>query len=337
MNVLKREGLLLLILVSVLILDFQRASSEVLDLAAAKTAFKAKEHAKVIEIVSQKLDVAPREALLLLSRSYSAQNNPVMAQKTLNAALAKLKGDREIATELGKVFVSMNKELEAKSTLKEVIDLHPKYEPAYLVMAEIYESKKNRYELRLLYQDLIEHVGEKSAYMTKLCDLSTKDGLYDLSFRYCQSGIRLDPREPLNYVNLAASYKETGQSAKAEIYYKKAADSFSKSEMTQSAYAAFLDESKNYVKSYTYWKRASEAGPSSTRSWAGLGNSALEIQKFADSLAAYEKLCELDKNAERQLRVAATALKTMNQTEWYEKLISLISKCELKAETRGFL
>ena len=242
-----------------------------------------------------------------------------------------------MGAELGKVLLSLNKEREAKATLKDVIDKNPTYEAAYLAMAEIYEKRKNRYELRLLYQDLVEKLGEKPAYVTKLCDLSVKDGLYDLSFKYCDSGIRLSQKNPDNYVNMGSAYKETGQDTKANAYFKKAADSFSKSEFAQSSYALFLDGSKNYSQSFPYWKRATEADATSVRAWNGLAHSALEIQKFADSYAAFEKLCLLEKSAERTLRQAVGSLKTMNQPTWMEKFTDLVSKCSQAPDGRGRL
>lgn len=346
MGVLKRERLLRLAIITVLILDFGRvaaadgakASAQSLDLKAARAAAKAKDHHKVIELVSPRLDVAPREGFLLLAGAYSGNENHTMALKTLNAAAAKFRGDREISTEIGKTNLALNKEREAKAILKEVIELHPRYEPAYLAMADIYEKRKNRYELRLLYQDLVENVGEKPPYMTKLCDLATKEGHYELSFRYCEKAALKAPKDPLNLVNIATAAKETGNSEKAHQYFKRAADSFPKSELAQSSYAMYLDEIKNSVESYGYWKRATAADEKSGRAWAGLAFSALEIQKFQETLSAFEKLCTLDKAAERQLRRGAGQLKIMKQEQWLEKLTNLIGNCnELGQKTSSFL
>lgn len=337
MGVLKRERLGCLLAMTVLILDFGWAMASGLDLSAAKAAMKSKEYQRVIDQISPQLDVASREAFLLLARAYSGIENHTMAFKTLTAGQAKFKGDKEIATELGRTQFALNKEREAKAILKDVIDLNPKYEPAYLAMAEIYEKRKNKYELRMLYQDLVTNVGEKPIYLVKLCDLSTKEGLYELSFKHCERAMSLNPKEPLNYVNIATAYNQTGQSAKADSYFKKAADSFSRSEMAQASYALFLDDNKNYVVSYPYWKKATLADPQSSRAWAGLAFSSLEIQKFADSISAFEKLCEVDKDAERQLRRAAGQLKTMSQATWYEKMLELISRCDEKNQSRTFL
>ncbi|MBX3017114.1 MAG: hypothetical protein KF767_04445 [Bdellovibrionaceae bacterium] len=338
MGVLKRERLVFLLIMTVLILDFGRADAQGLDLKPARAAAKAKEHAKVIEIISPKLDVAPREGFLLLAAAYSGTENHTMALKTLNAAAAKFRGDREISTEIGKTYIALNKEKEAKATLKDVIEIHPKYEPAYMVMADIYEKRKNRYELRLLYQDLVDNVGEKPQYITKLCDLATKEGHYEMSFRFCERAVLKAPKEPLNLINIANAAKETGSSEKAHQYYKRAADLFPKSELAQASYALYLDEIKNSVESYSYWKRATAADEKSSRAWAGLAFSALEIQKFAETMSAFEKLCTLDKAAERQLRRGAGQLKTMKQEQWLEKLTALINTCDdLGQKTGSFL
>lgn len=338
MGVLKREWLVRLVIATVLILDFGTVVAASLDLKPARAALKAKEYPKVIELLSPKLDVSPREGFLILARAYAATENHTMALKTLNAASAKFRNDREILTEIGRTNVALNKEREAKAILKDVIDAFPTYEPAYLAMGDIYENRKNKYELRLLYQDLVENVGEKPAYMTKLCDLATKEGLYELSFRYCEKAAFKAPKEPLNLVNIATAAKETGNSEKANQYYKRAADTFPKSELAQVSYATYLDEIRNAVASYGYWKKATVADEKSSRSWNGLAFAALEIQKFPEALAAFERLCVLDKMAERQLRRAAGQLKTMKQDQWLEKMTELIGKCdELGQKTGSFL
>lgn len=323
----------------VLFLDFGWGApgGNPIDLAAAKTALNAKEFDKVTELISPHLDVANKEAFLILSRAYIGQGNLAMAQKTLATGRSKYAEDPEFPTELGRVYLGLNKDREAKSILKEVTEAHPKYEPAYLVMAEMYEKRKNRYELRLLYQDLVEHVSQKAEYFTKLCDLSTQEGLYDLAFKYCNEALRKNPKEPMNYINLGSSYKETGNSAEANNNYKKAADSFSKSEPAQFAYAQFLDEQKKSVESYKYFKRASEADAKSLRAWLGYGFSAIEIQKFQDSLTAFEKVCELDRNGIKQVRKAASLIKTLSQPQWMKKYEDLIRHCEGLIPGKRFL
>jgi Tfp pilus assembly protein PilF len=327
-----------MVFILVLFLDFGWGGPpNPIDLAAAKAAMASKEYDKVAELISPNLDVANKEAFLILTKAYIEQSNLPMAQKTLATGRSKFPEDPEFPTELGKVYLGLNKDREAKTILKEVIEAHPKYEPAYLAMADLYEKKKNRYELRLIYQDLVQHITPRPEYLTKLCDLSTQEGLYDLSFKYCVDGIKKNPREPLNYVNLANSYKETGNTSEANANYKKAADSFSKSELSQFAYAQFLEEQKKFVDSYKYFKRATEADPKSVRAWMGFGFSAIEIQKFQESLIAFERVCEGDRNGVKQARKAASVIKTLNQPQWMKKFEELIRKCEELTPGKRFL
>lgn len=325
------------ILVLFLDLGWGAPAPSPIDLAAAKTALNSKEYDKVAEMISPHMDVANKEAILILAKAYVGQNNLAMAQKTLATGRSKYAEDPEFPTELGRVYLGLGKDRESKALLKEVIDTNPKYEPAYLVMAEMYEKRKNRYELRLLYQDLVQHVSQKAEYLTRLCDLATQEGLYDLSFKYCNDGLRKNQKEPLNYINLAASYKETGNMIEANNNYKKAADSFSKSEIAQFAYAQFLDEQRKPVESYKYFKRASEADAKSLRAWLGFGFSAIDIQKFQESLVAFEKVCELDRNGIKQVRKAAGLIKTLNQPQWMKKYEDLIRHCEGLIPGKRFL
>lgn len=319
-----------------LLLDFSRAWSaptptpaKPIDMKEAKAAFAAKNYEKTITLLSPHLDVANKEAFLLLGKAYSASENGMMAMKTYSAGLSKFTNDAELGTALGQAQYALKKESDAKATLKEVIENNPTYEPAYLATAEIYQKKNNRYELRLLFQDLVAKVGAKPEYLQELCDLTTRDGLYDQAIDYCKKGTKTNPREPLNYINLATSYKETGKTAEADTWYKKAADSFSKSEQAQYAYAQYLDGQKKFVDSFPYYKRAVAADPKSSRSLQGLGFAAIEIQKFSDSLAAFDSLCEVNsRDGIKSVRKAAGSVQRLNQPQWFEKYSALITKCE---------
>jgi tetratricopeptide (TPR) repeat protein len=298
-------------------------------LKEARAAWKAKNYQKTIDLLSIRLDVAPREAFLLLAKAYQANGNDVMALNTLTTGQARFSKDNEMATELGRAQFAANKEKDAKQTLKTVIENSPTFESAYLAMAEVYEKKNNRYELRLVYQDLVDKIGPKPKYLTALCGLFTRDGIYDQAFNYCTAAIKKTPAEPKNYINLASANKETGKDDEAALNYKKAADSFSKSEEAQFAYAQFLDDKKKFVESYPYYRRAVKADPKSLRSWQALAFTSLEIQKFGDSINAFDTLCRLDHHdGPRQARRATSMVVKMGQETWEKKFRALIARCE---------
>lgn len=333
---LKRGFAAIVVVFSCLLLDFGRVlaaptpAPNPINMTEAKSAFAAKNYEKTIALISPHLDVASKDAFLLLARAYAASGNAMMAMKTLSAGHAKTPEDPDLGTALGQAQFALNREKEAKAILKEVIQANPSYEPAYLAIAEIYEKKNNRYELRLIYQDLLKVAKKpRPQYLKALCELTNRDGLYDLAFTYCQQAIAANPADPLNRVNLANTKEETGKIAEAQIEYKTAADHSSASEPAQFAYARFLDSQKKFTESFAYYKKAVVADPKSARSWQGLGFSALEIQKFQESIDAFLKLCELDtRDGVKHARKAANQMKRLEQPQWFDKFQKMISKCE---------
>jgi tetratricopeptide (TPR) repeat protein len=179
------------------------------DTATAEKEFAAGNYKKVQQILSPYIESLDRRPLILLAQSYSKLKNHLSATKVYRAALSKNSGDLEAKSLLAVELLNLNQELEAKQVLKEIIESNPTFVPAYTKLADIYEKSNNNYELRLLYQDLISKIGEKAKYITKLCALTTDEGLYDLSKNYCEKGIKLSPYEPINYLSLAQTHLQT--------------------------------------------------------------------------------------------------------------------------------
>lgn len=299
------------------------------EMKEAQSAFKTKNYEKVVSLLTPKIDAIPREGFVILGLSYSELKNNSMALKTYSLAQGKFPTDDEIGTLYGMAQISNLKEREAKATLKEVLDRNPKYEPAYLALAKLYEAKKNTYELRLIYVDLVKHIARKPEYLSKLCELYTQEGIYDHAKDNCNSAIAADPREPLNYVHLAMSFNSTGKIAEADGMFKRAADSFSKSESAQFFYGQFLEEQKKFVDAYKYFKRGTDADPKAARSWIGMGFSAIEVQKFDESIKAFEKLCTVDeRNAIKHVRRAVSIVNKLEQPDVLRKFQTMIDKCE---------
>lgn len=306
-------------------LDIHRALAA--DTQAAARSLQQKDFQKVIQLLSPEVEKLDREGLLLLAKAYSGSKNPTSAIKTATAVLAKNSKDVEAKTLIGGEQFTLGQTADAIATLKEAIDINPKFLPAYRQMIRIYDARKNLYELRLIYQDLIDKLGERAEFVTRLCEISTLDRLYDLASKYCQIGIKKLPNEPSNYVYLGIANKETGKADRAEIALKKAADTFEKSEFAQLTYAQHLDEKKNFIGSYSYYRRGVLANSKSIKANLGLALSAFEIQKYQEALSAFEKSCSLDRGTLPDFRRATNTLRTMKNSEWLAKFEKSSEKC----------
>ncbi len=314
---------------SVSFLDFGHAPRVcwAIDLPQADSALQKKEFDKVVRLLSPEVEKLDRHGLIDLANAYSGLKKPEAAIKTYTACLATNPKDFEAKTAIGREQLSLGREKEALATLKEALEMNTHYLPAYKLMIAVYEKRKNKYELRILYQDLVEKFGEKSEYITPLCELTTLDVLFELSLRYCQLGIQKDPKEPKNYVYLGITYRDSGEPEKANFNLKKAAEDFPKSELAQLTYALHLEEKKNYIGAYSFYRHATVAEPTSTVAWKGLGASAVEIQKYAEALEAFQKACSLDKKSLPALRKATNTLRTMKIEDWLKKFESAVEKC----------
>jgi tetratricopeptide (TPR) repeat protein len=320
-------GLGLILCVSLLDVGYGLSLAWAYDLPAAETALQKKDYEKVVLLLSPEVEKLDRKGLFLLAKAYSALKKPEAAIKAYTACLALNPKDFEAKTLIGGEQFAAGKEREALPTLKEALEMNNRFLPAYKLLIDVYEKRKNKYELRILYQDLVEKFGEKSEYITKLCELTTLDILFDLSLRYCQLGIQKDPKEPKNYIYLGLTLKDTGDRLKADSNLKKAADDFPKSDLAQLTYAQYLDEQKNYIGSFNYYKRASLAEPKSIVAFKGLGSSAVEIQKYGEALEAFQKACSLDKSSLPALRKATNSIRLMKVTEWLKKYEVAVERC----------
>lgn len=301
--------------------------------------------AEVIAELSPKIETLKRNDLLKLGKAYSADKNPQAAIKVFTAVLAKNAKDVEAKTLIGaeqlKLAITKEQTKEALDTLKSAIDINPKYLPTYRELIKYYEARIEKSssspnkadqrigysELRIIYQDLVEKIGAKAEFITQLCKITTLDGLYDLSEKYCKQGINLAPKEPSNFVYQGIAMKETGKTDNSEKVLKKAATDFPKSELAQITYAQIQTEKKNHILAYTYYKRAVIANLNSVPALLGLAQSALEIQKIEESLDAFQRACRRDRTVVPHVRRAKNTLRTLKKQEWEKKFEDLSESC----------
>ena len=292
--------------------------------------FEQQKFQEVVDRLSPEVGKLTDKQMKLLGRSQSALKNSSSAIKTFSLILSKNPKDAEAKMYLGIEYSLIgNKEREAMINLREALDLNPKLEAAYLAIENLYIKKNNKYELRTLYTDMIERLGEKPEYVTRLCELFSQSGIYDVAKTYCRRGIALQPKNAKNYVVLAQTMKEVGDVDAAKSLLKKTADKFNESVDAQMGYAQFLDEQKNFLEANSYYKRATLADPKYTKAWLGFSFSALELEKYQDSLDGFVEACKLDRRSSEQLRRAISSLRLLKLVAWQTKFEALNETCGL--------
>jgi tetratricopeptide (TPR) repeat protein len=319
---------LFLILLSVSFLNAFAASPDSDLIKKANADFNQKKYEKVIEALGPKQAELTEFGFSLLGRSYSQVQKNTAAVKVFEVALSKFPKSVELKSLYGRELYFLKKEKDAVTALKEAIELDKKYEPTYQFLISIFEKSKNTYELRQIYQDMILHIGEKYEYVARLCELSQKQGLHDVSQKHCNRCIELNPRRPDCAVYLALTQKDASEVDKAIATLKKTASSFSKSELAQLTLAQVLYEQKSYIDSFKYFGRALQVNPKSFDALVGHGLAGVEIQNFDSAFKSFKRACVQNKNASASIRKALVSVRQFQNKEWESKFENLSMQCQ---------
>lgn len=286
-----------------------------------------KKYSKATELLWQKIEILTEADLITLTKAHYLNKDYFEATKAANLALAKNENNFEALTYLGLCQLQRKKDREAKDFFRRATEVNPVYLPAINGLVTIYEKSANYYELRLIYQDLIKRVGEKAEYLTRLCDIDTKDAIAEGAQQHCRKAVQLDPKVPENYSNLGLVYKNINNLEKAKEQLRVAADKFPNSDINQLNYANFLEEQKNFIEAFKYYGRCIKVNDFAEKCWLGYTSSSYQIQKFAETLIGLKKSCVFNKKHSFLGRKAASFARSVKQSEWARKLDSLSELC----------
>lgn len=290
-----------------------------------------KEYEKVTLLLWKYVDKIDRQGLILLAKAHEKQKEPTEMIRALNILLGKDNKDFEAHSLSGNAYVLLKKNKDAVESYKKAIEFNSKYEPAYNGLIAMYENRNppNLYELRILYQDMIDAFGHFPRYLRKLCEINTMDGISEPAIEACKEAITKESAVADPYVYLGINYKAIGEEDLASKTFKKAAKDFPKSELAQYNYAKHLEGTKNYLEALTYYKAGTEADPLAARSWLGLATSSFEVKKYEVSLIAYKKACQYDKKNAVAFRRATAILRNQKNSQWTGKFESASEACSL--------
>lgn len=286
-----------------------------------------KKYTKATALLWENIEHLTEADLILLTKAHYLNKDYFESTKAANLALAKNENNFEALTYLGLCQLQKKKDREAKEFFRRASEVNPLYMPAINGLVEIYEKSSNYYELRLIYQDLIKRVGEKTEYLTKLCDIDTRDAIAEGAQQNCRKAIQADPSVPENYSNLGLVYRNINDMEKAKEQLRVAADKFPKSNTNQFNYAHFLEEQKNYVDAFKYYGRCIKINDFIENCWVGYTSTSYQIQKFGETLVGLKKSCVFNKKHSFLGRKAASFARSVKQTEWARKLDALAEVC----------
>ena len=295
----------------------------------AEEHFKKGEYDKVTALLWPQVDKIERKSLVLLAKAHEKRKEASEMIRALNILIGKDAKDFEAHTLMGNAHLLEKKNKDAMESYKKALEFNARYEPAYDGLIRLYGERKppNLYELRILYQDMIDAIGARPVYLRKLCEVNTQDNTFEAAIQTCKEAISKDSSVADPYVYLALSYAGMGEDKRAQSGLKKAAKDFPKSELAQFQYAKTLEDQKNYVDAMKVYKAATEADAQSARSWLGLANSSFEIRKYDVALSAYKLACKYDKKTAVSFRRATTVLRNTRNTQWLSQFENSSENC----------
>lgn len=277
------------------------------------------------------VDKLDRQGLMTLAQAHMKRHEPSDAIRALNILTGRDAKDFEALTMMGDAHAEQKKTADALDNYTAAQQANPKYEPAYLGSIKIYEVRTppNYYDMRILYQDMITHIGSKPAYQDRLCEINAKDKSFDSAINTCKVAIEKDPKMADNYVYLGISYRESDQEDLSMKTLKQVADQFPHSALAQTTYAQVLSDKKDYVDSLKYFSTAITSDAKSDQAWLGVATSAFELRKYDMAYDAFRKACMLNKRNASAFRRATNTLRSHRNVDWLDKYESASDTCML--------
>ncbi len=301
--------------------DYKSAS------ALAHAYFEKKDFSKIPSLLWKFIDSLQKNDFHILLRSQNELGQADDLLKLSNLLISRNPKDFEAYHYQGKAYVLKKKDKEALESFKKTLERNIKYLPSYLSIAEIYEKRKNLYEQRALYQDMLQVFGPLTEILTRLCQVNTKDGFAELGEKYCRQAIQKDSSIAENHINLGIVVLQNGNKDKAKEIFKSTSAKFPKSEVVALQYGDFLDTDKNFIDSFKVYKICVEHNAKSDKCLLGFANSAFQIQKIDEAHKAFKKLCGINRSFAVHVRRAQASLRSSGPKEWADKYQELADNC----------
>lgn len=299
------------------------------------------DYERVTQILWKNIERIDRAGKILLAKAHDKRSEPDQVLKAVQLLLSKNAKDAEALTIQARAYLMKLKQVTplegrrlklaslAMDSLKAAIDADPKYVPAYEEVANIYDRKEkpNLYELRLLYQDMIEKIGPKFEFFAKLCKINYLDGVNDPAIESCNKAIQLNDNDPVSFVYLGLVHRQIGNNEKGTKVLKEAAQKFPQSALALETYAKSLEDDKNYIEALQVYETCISVERANENCLVGAGVSASELQKFEKSFSLLKIACSLNRKNAVTVRKIATQLKSPKLIQWRTQFEQLALGC----------
>jgi len=266
--------------------------------------------------------------LTSLADAYRKNRNYLDEIRTLEVLAQRQPKDASVEELIGRAYLSTNNLEKSAVHYRKAIQLDKKRLGAYEGLYDVFSKNNNNYERRALLTDVQKVFGETPEVVTKLCRFYSQDNYIEKGIELCLKAINLNPNIPDNHVFLALNYKASNEVPQSLKIIQVAAKRFSKSEFAQFTAGKMNDEIKNFETSRYFYRRCVKTDPNSDRCWGKLGQAALQLKDFQESLDAFVKACKLNSRAHyTNFRNATTTVRIQRQAQWEDKFQNAVDQC----------
>lgn len=291
--------------------------------ALAEMYTKAGNADKTIELLNPYTDQLEDRGFILLAMSYSNKKDFANEVRVLNFALNKdeenyrwhmlaaqayIKQANDVASEEARAAATTS----GIQRLRRVLQLEPKYKPAFDLLLTTFLKQRSNNEARELLIEGVTKFGRRPEFFRELCRLDSQDGFLVQAVSNCQESIKISTNYPDHYVFLTQALHDQKEDVRAEKTIVVAAHKFPKSEFVQWAAGTLFLRKKNYPVATRYFEAAAKANPNSGRAQFGLAQARFENNDPKGALEPFIRACKYDASTLETFLAATGKLKQQN-------------------------
>jgi|GEM_PF-1319544 len=293
---------------------------------------------KTIELLNPYTDQLDESAFLLLASSYAKKKDYSNEVRTLNFLVNKDEENFKWHMLLAQAYLKQANEVtdEARNRalltsgiqrLRRVLQLNPKYKPAFDQLLSTFLQQQANNEARELLIEGVSKFGKRPELFRELCRLDSQDGFLVQAVSNCTESIKLTPDYADQYVYLVQALHDQKEDLRAERQIVNAAKKFPQSEFVQWAAGELFLRKKNFPVAARYFQVAVTAKPQSGRAQFGLARSLFESGSEEKALEPFIQACKLEPNSLETFMAATGRMKQKGNSELTQKYIKASNTC----------
>jgi tetratricopeptide (TPR) repeat protein len=256
------------------------------------------------------------ERLVILAANAGANGNTVRQKEYLDSLVGLYPNDERAHLNLGTYFFGQQEYAQAIEQYKKSIEIAPEYPPAYNILGYSYRQEENYGEAERAFKKYTELIPNDPNPYDSYAELLMKIGRFDESIANYQKALAIDPNFAASHIGIAMNYLYKGRpdsgSAQLTKLYSIAHNNGERRQAIFAQVVIYADGGKmeaaltELEKQYAIAEKADDA-PAMSGDFGTKGNILLEMGKYNDALAAFEKSEQLIASSNLSPQIKANA------------------------------